>query len=143
VPDIVHDFPIDAPINEVFDAVSTPSGLDQWWTKTSAGEPAEGAEYELGFGPGYDWRARVTRCTPRTDFEVEMIDADDDWKGSRVGIHLEERAGKTWVQFWHKGWPIANEHYRISNCCWAMYLRVMRRFLEHGESVPYEDRLDV
>ena len=42
-----------------------------------------------------------------------------DLSGSRVGVHLEERDGKTWVQFWHKGWPSANEHYRISNCCWA------------------------
>jgi hypothetical protein len=26
---------------------------------------------------------------------------------------------------------------------WAMYLRVLKRHLEHGESVPYERRLDV
>ena len=24
----------------------------------------------------------------------------------------------------------------------AMYLRILRRYLEHGECVPYEDRLD-
>ena len=141
--DVFHDFPIKASLEKVFDAVSTPPGLDQWWTKTSRGEPSEGAEYDLGFGPGYDWRARVTRCVPNTDFELELVHADGDWTGSRVGVHLEERDGKTWVQFWHRGWPSANEHYRISNCCWAMYLRVMRRYLEHGETVPYEDRLDV
>jgi hypothetical protein len=27
--------------------------------------------------------------------------------------------------------------------CWAIYLRVLRRWLEHGERVPYEQRLDV
>jgi len=143
VADVFHDFPIKASLEKVFQSVSTPPGLDQWWTKTSRGEPAEGAEYELGFGPGYDWRGRVTRCVPNTDFELELVHADGDWIGSRVGVHLEERDGKTWVQFWHKGWPSVNEHYRISNCCWAMYLRVLRRYLEHGETVPYEDRLDV
>lgn len=141
--DVFHDFPVKAPIEDVFRGVSTPEGLDQWWTKTSAGEPAEGAEYELGFGPGYDWRARVTRCAAPFDFELEMTVADDDWRGSRVGMHLEERKDATWVQFWHKGWPTANEHFRISNCCWAMYLRVLRRYLEHGETVAYEVRLDV
>jgi len=30
----------------------------------------------------------------------------------------------------------------VSCYCWAMYLRIMRRYLEHGESVPYERRLD-
>ncbi len=141
--DVLHDFPIKASLEQVFQAVSTPAGLDEWWTKTSAGDPSEGVEYELRFGPGYDWRGRVTRCVPNSEFELELVDADDDWKGSRVGVRLEARDGSTWVQFRHRGWPNANEHYRISNCCWAMYLRVMRRYLEHGESVAYENRLDV
>ncbi len=141
--DIFHDFPIKAPRGRVFRAVTAPEGLDTWWTKRSAGSPQEGAEYELGFGPGYDWRARVTRCMPDSVFELEMVRADDDWLGTRVGLHLESRENVTWVRFHHTGWPHVNEHYRISCTCWAMYLRILRRYLEHGESVPYEDRLAV
>lgn len=37
----------------------------------------------------------------------------------------------------------ANDHFRTSSCCWAQYLRILRRFLEHGERVPYAERLDV
>jgi len=64
MPDIVHDFPINAAEGAVFRAVSIPAGLDQWWTARSAGEPRLGAEYELWFGPEFDWRGRVTRCEP-------------------------------------------------------------------------------
>ena len=39
VPDILHDFPIKAPLDRVFQAVSTPEGLDRWWTKRSEGKP--------------------------------------------------------------------------------------------------------
>ncbi len=141
--DIFHDLPIKAPLERVFRAVSTPQGLDTWWTKRSKGKPQEGAEYELWFGPEYDWRARVSRCAPNSDFELEMVRADNDWVGTRVGVHLEQRGDLTWVQFHHTGWPSLNEHFRISSCCWAMYLRILRRSLEHGESVPYEARLDV
>jgi uncharacterized protein YndB with AHSA1/START domain len=42
--DIVHDFPIRATPKRVFDAVSTPVGLDAWWTLRSTGEPSEGTE---------------------------------------------------------------------------------------------------
>ena len=49
----------------------------------------------------------------------------------------------TKVRFYHRGWPEANSHYRISCHCWALYLRILRRHIEHGESVPYEKRLDV
>lgn len=140
--DIFHDFPINAPVERVFAAVSTPQGLDIWWAKQSAGVPRVGAEYELGFGEGYDWRARVTRCVPDAEFEVEMTHADGDWIGTRVGFRLEPREGGTWVRFHHTGWPSPNDHYRISCNCWAMYLRILRRHLEHGETVPYESRLD-
>lgn len=140
--DILQDFPVNAPRHRVFQAVSTPAGLDAWWTERSSGEPRAGAPYELGFGPEYAWRAVVTRCEPDAEFEVEMVVADQDWSGTRVGFHLEDRGPSTWVRFRHTGWPAANEHYRVSCHCWAMYLRILRRHLEHGESVPYERRLD-
>lgn len=141
--DIYHDFPIKAPPDQVYEAVSSPRGLDAWWTDRSSGEPTEGTEYELGFGPGYDWRARVTRAVAPSDFELQLTRADPDWLGTRVGFHLERTADATQVRFCHTGWPTPNEHWRISCYCWAMYLRVLRRYLEHGESVPYEQRLDV
>jgi uncharacterized protein YndB with AHSA1/START domain len=142
--DILHDLPIKAPIERVFDAVSTPEGLDVWWAERSKGTPQLGQEYELRFGLEYDWRARVTRATLPTVFELEIVEADDDWTGTRVGFRLQPRAGGgTWLQFAHSGWKGPNEHYRVSSNCWAMYLRILRRFLEHGESVPYDLRLDV
>ena len=143
MPDILQDLPINAPVERVFDAVTSPAGLDQWWTKTSSGRPVEGTEYSLGFGPGYDWRARVTRAVPNRAFELTITVADADWTGSRVGFRLEARDGRTWMQFHHIGWNESNDHFRISSHCWAMYLRVLRRWLEHGETVPYEERLDV
>jgi uncharacterized protein YndB with AHSA1/START domain len=143
MPDILQDFPINAPPSRVFEAVSVPSGLDSWWTVRSAGIPKVGAAYELWFGPEYDWRGEVTRCTPNLEFELRMTRADADWTGTYVGFHLEEQAGRTWLAFRHTGWPSANQHFRISNHCWAMYLRILRRRLEYGESVDYEQRLNV
>jgi uncharacterized protein YndB with AHSA1/START domain len=140
--DIYHDFPIRAPAERVYEAVSTPQGLDAWWTKRAVGQPTLGAVYELWFGPNYDWRARVTKCAPRSEFELEITSADSDWVGTRVSFRLAGHAGKTQVQFDHTGWPTPNEHWRASCYCWAMYLRILRRYLEHGEEVPYEDRLD-
>ncbi len=61
MPDIYHHFPIKAPARKVFAAVTTPEGLDAWWTKSSAGKPEKGGEYRLDFGPGYEWKAVVTR----------------------------------------------------------------------------------
>ena len=141
--DILQDFPIRAPQARVFRAISTPPGMDTWWTQRAAGQPRQGAQYELDFGPGYAWRAKVARCEPEREFELEVVSADDDWLGTRVGFSLEPRRDGTWVRFRHTGWKTANEHYRVSTHCWAMFLRILRRSLEHGESVEYEARLSV
>ena len=140
--DIFQHFPIKASARSVFESVSTPAGLDAWWTKTSSGEPRLGAEYDLGFGLGYDWRARVSRVVPDQDFELEIVSADEDWQGTRIGFQLEEIDGVTQARFHHTGWPESNEHYRVSCYCWSMYLRLLKRYVERAEVVPYEGRLD-
>ena len=140
MPNVFQDFPIKAPARQVFGAVSTPAGLDAWWSQRSSGQPGQGAEYKLGFGPGYDWLARVSRFAPNTEFELELIEADEDWQGTRLGFLLEENEGGTQVRFHHTGWPEANDHYRGSCYCWAMYLRLLKRYVELGETVAYEDR---
>jgi hypothetical protein len=122
--------------------MTTPEGLDRWWTDRASGTPREGAVYELGFGPEYQWRAKVSRCTPETEFEIEMIEAAPDWLGTRVGFRLDASGDVTRVRFHHRGWPDAGEHYRVSCNCWAMYLRILRRYIEHDEVVPYGARLD-
>jgi uncharacterized protein YndB with AHSA1/START domain len=144
MPDIFHEFTIKAPQERVFEMMATPAGLDRWWTKTSAGKPGKGEEYVLFFGPDYDWRAKVTRCIPGSEFELTLTSAHPDWMGTRVGCHLElENQNVTRVRFYHTGWPADNEHWRVSCYCWAMYLRLLRRYLEHDEVVPYERRLEV
>jgi uncharacterized protein YndB with AHSA1/START domain len=140
---IYQAFPIAADCEKVFAAISTPEGIDRWWTAQCAGEPKLGATYRLWFGPEYDWRAVASKLVAPRAFELTMTVADGDWTGSRVGFELAPREPGTWVHFYHAGWPSANEHFRISNHCWAMYLRVLRRNIEHGETVPYETRLSV
>jgi len=147
MPDIYHQFPVFGPADKVFDAVATPEGLDAWWSLTSKGEPAPGNIYELFFGEGYDWRARVTECVPNELFELEIYDSMPDWEGSRVRFELgpfgsDPDKAATEVRFSHTGWPEGNDHYRISSFCWAMYLRLMKKWVEDGTVVEYAKRLD-
>src|SRR5215471_3275688 len=124
--DIILDFSIKTAPARVFEGISTPQGLDTWWTKRSSGRPAEGEIYELWFGPNYDWRAEVTICTLPSRFELKILQADSDWEGTRVGFTLGGER-ETSVSFYHIGWPLANAHWRCSCYCWAMYLRILRR----------------
>ena len=86
--DILQDFPIKAPPDRVFRAVSDPASIDQWWTVRSSGQPAVGVTYDLDFGPEYQWRAVVTKSVPGAAFELRLTEADPGWVGSVVGFEL-------------------------------------------------------
>jgi len=138
--DILHDLSINAAPAVVYDSVSTPAGLDAWWTLWSTGEPAEGADFVLGFGPEFHWRASVTGYEPDRLFELTMTEAESDWLGTRVRFELDPAGDATRLRFSHSGWREASEHFRQSSFCWAMYLNVLRRHLEAGMPTPYADR---
>jgi uncharacterized protein YndB with AHSA1/START domain len=142
MPDIFYTFPIDAPVNKVFAGIATPEGLDAWWTKTSSGIPQIGEVYTLYFGPEYLWKAIVTKHQHNEVFELELTDAMPIWMGTKVGFTLTAKGSGTETAFYHTGWIGNTEHYRTSGFCWAMYLRILKRWLEHGETVAYEHRLN-
>jgi uncharacterized protein YndB with AHSA1/START domain len=137
---ILHDLTIAASAAKVFEAVTSPALLDQWWTSRAAGLPRLGETYELGFTPECTWQATVTRCTPGSSFELTMGRSDADWQDTRVAFAVEPRGAGTALRFSHTGWRDANEHFRVSSFCWASYLRILKRHLETGARVPYEER---
>jgi len=141
--DIFHTFIIKAPIHNVFEGISSSRGLDNWWTKSSEENAKPGGIYKLDFGPGYIWTAIVTQYKADSEFGLRMTEADPDWLGTKIGFSLSWKDGITHVDFYHTGWPEKNGHYKISCYCWAMYLRILKRWLEFGEQVPYGQRLSV
>ena len=88
MPDILHQFQVEAPAEQVFDAFVLPTGLDSWWTLKSSGHPELHAEYQLFFGPDYDWRAKVIHVIPGSELTWEMTQTMEDWSGTQVGFRL-------------------------------------------------------
>ena len=92
------------------------------------------------------WRA-PRRQSPLVHLSVRrtrtLTRSDEDWHGSRVSLDVEPTKDGTHMRFAHFAWPDANDHYRTSSSCRAMYLRVVKRHLETGEQVPSPVRLDV
>jgi hypothetical protein len=87
--------------------------------------------------------AGLDACVPHSGFELEMIQADPDWVGTRVGFLLEDQTSLTHVRFYRTGWPTANQHSRMSCYRWPIYFRLLRRHVEDVEFVPSEQRLGV
>jgi len=144
--DVLHQFVIEAPRETVWQYFATPEGVAKWWTASGSGEAEFGAVWQFYFMPEYDWRARVTKLETHSEIEFTMLEAMDDWIGTRVGVNLSSSSSssseddRTVIDFYHKGWAAESDHFRIASFCWATYLRLLKRHIEHGEFTPYGQR---
>jgi hypothetical protein len=137
---IYHDVFIKSEPSVVYDAVSTSRGLNNWWTLKSSGLPSVGEVYNFYFTPEYDWYGEVINADKGVSFYIKMTQADEDWAPTAFGFDLIKVDFGTRVQFWHKGWPQCNHHFRRSSWCWAMLLNGLKNYVEKGIVIPFEKR---
>ncbi|WP_109436829.1 SRPBCC domain-containing protein [Aquimarina sp. AU119] len=137
---IYHDLFILASIKEVFDGVSVPDHLVNWWPKKCTGTPELEQEYNFYFPPEYDWYGKVTTCKPNKSFHITMTKSDKDWNNTSFGFDLEEIKDGVQLKFWHKGWPKCNDEFRQSSFCWAMLLSGLKNYIEKGIIIPFQER---
>ncbi|MET2985145.1 SRPBCC family protein [Aureibaculum conchae] len=137
---IYHDLTIKTPIEKVFEAVSEPEHLINWWPLKCQGIPEIGNECNFYFTSEYDWYGKVSKLIPNKSFHIEMTKSDSDWNSTTFGFDLKEKNDKTLLSFSHTGWQECNSHFRISSFCWAMLLNGLKDYLEKGIILPFEER---
>lgn len=137
---IFHNLIIKASTKEVFDAVSQPKHLDNWWTLKSSGIPKLGTEYNLNFTDEYNWYCKVSKVELNKTFYLSMTKSDKDWNPTTFGFTLESTDNGTLLNFSHVNWPESNNHFKHSSFCWAMLLNGLKNYLEKGVIIPFKER---
>ncbi|PZX57849.1 SRPBCC family protein [Algoriphagus chordae] len=137
---IYHRLIISASVGEVFEAISEPKHLINWWPLSCTGKPELNAQYNFYFGESYNWFGRVSKIDSNTTFHVKMTKADPDWDPTTFGFDLETSGTNVTVNFSHSGWPACNEHFKVASYCWAILLHSLKNYLEKGIIIPFEER---
>ena len=137
---IYHDISIEASINKIFQAVSQPELLINWWPKKCSGKPELGSDYNFYFTDEYDWYGKVSKFEKNKSFHIKMTKSDADWDPTSFGFDLEEQEKGALLHFWHTGWPQNNHHFRRSSFCWAILLNGLKNYVEKRVIVPFEER---
>lgn len=137
---IYHNLTINASPKEVFNAVSLPKHLDNWWTLKSSGKQELHSQYNLNFTDDYDWYCKVSKIIPNESFHLKMTKSDDDWNPTTFGFDLEATKNGTLLKFSHVNWPKNNNHFKHSSFCWALLLNGLKHYLEKGEIIPFTER---
>ncbi len=137
---IYHNLNIKGSKQSVFNAISIPSELENWWPLRCSGELSIGGSYNFYFGPKYDWYGEVVKVELNRTLHIKMTTADDDWLPTTFGFDLEPKKGSTKLMFFHKNWPSCNDHFKHSSFCWALLLQGLKEYVESGIIIPFEKR---
>ena len=137
---IYHSLIINASTKQVFDAISLPKQLNNWWTLKCTGNPILNAEYNLNFTDTYNWYGKVSSCISDKSFHIYMTKSDHDWDATTFGLELEEVDKGTLLKFSHENWQELNHNFKHSSFCWAMLLNGLKNYLENGIIIPFEKR---
>ncbi len=137
---IYHDVFIKSDSKTVFDRMTQPEHLNNWWTLKCSGRPELNTEYNFYFTNDYDWYGKVVQCELNTLFYIKMTKSDSDWNSTTFGFDLEVLENGVQLQFFHKDWPECNHHFRRSSYCWAMLLNGLKDYIEKDIVIPFEER---
>lgn len=137
---IHHDLMIKVPLDKVFEAISEPEHLINWWPKKCTGTAKENEVYNFFFTSEYDWYGKVTKLKKDSSFHIKMTKSDADWNATSFGFDLVQKENAVQVEFWHTGWLECNEHFRRSSFCWAMLLNGLKNYIEKGVVIPFNER---
>lgn len=137
---IYHDLTIKASKKEVYDAITVPMHLNNWWPSKSSGTPEMGAIYNFNFTSDYDWYGKVVKCEKDQIFYIKMTESDENWNATTFGFEIEDSKDGVRIKFKHINWPTCNAEFRQSSFCWAMLLNGLKNYIEKGEIIPFNER---
>jgi len=130
---------VNAPINEVYDAIATREGLSQWWTNDVEGDARVGGELAFYFG-GPDRVAKMEVVESSRPSRVVWRGAPggpDEWVDTTFTFELRAEGDETVVLFTNAGWREPVEFMHHCSTAWAYYLLSLKHGLEGGKATPF------
>jgi len=137
---IYHDVHISASDKQVYEAVTKPQHLVNWWPLKCTGKAVLDTTYNFYFSPEYDWFGKVLKVEKNVSFHIKMTKSDRDWDPTSFGFDLMSEKDGTLLQFWHTDWPHCNAHFKKSSYCWALLLKGLKDYVENKRVIPFGAR---
>ncbi len=139
---LVQEITIKAPASRIFDAITNPRQLVEWW---GVPDKFQVTKVESDLRPGGKWRMHlVTGNGAQSSVAGEYREIDRPWKLSftwnreqedspetLVRWELDERKGMTTVRVTHSGF--SSEAQRTRNSGWPMIVELLKAYVESGE----------
>ncbi|WP_263351194.1 SRPBCC family protein [Acidicapsa acidisoli] len=144
MPDILHLIKIHAPIERVYQAITTAEGIRNWWTREADLDESIGGRGEFRFS-AYGTNQHATRVSIEelispTHVEWKTISSfRPEWSETSISFDLRPEGSTTVLLFAHRDFAQADEIYALTTTGWAYYLVSLQQYLESGQGAPSPD----
>lgn len=139
-----------APVQRLYQALTTQAGLQGWWTRDCSIGNGVGSRSTFHFGD--TWQVmHIARLTPDSEVHWTCTDSHivepglaraDEWTGTDVVFRLAARGQhneSTLLQFEHIGLTPQIDCYAICTSSWHLFLGSLKRYAETGKGMPYTE----
>lgn len=136
---IQHRLLIEAPVEKVYEALTTREGLAGWWTPDTIAKPEVGSVCRFAFGPDYFKEMKIRELKPYSKVKWLCLKASEEWIGTTVAFELEPHSRGTSLFFHHDKWKAYTREFAGCSYDWALFLRSLKFLCETGKGLPYPD----
>lgn len=139
--DIIHRVGIQAPVQKVYEALSTVDGIAGWWTEHTSGISQIGKTIVVRFlsSDGKEigsMNMEVKALEPGKTVHWTFIAGPEEWIGTEAVFNLHQEGDYTIVLFGHKNWREAVEFTAHCSMKWAIFMLSLKGFVETGKGRP-------
>jgi uncharacterized protein YndB with AHSA1/START domain len=139
--DILHKVGIKSSSrNDVYEALTTVSGLSAWWTNDTQGESGVGGLLKFRFGAG-GFDMKVLELQPDQHVLWQVVDGPEEWMGTKISFDLRQEGEWTLVLFKHEGWQEPVEFMHHCSTKWGVFLLSLKSLLETGKGGPHPNEI--
>lgn len=141
--EIRHRIGISGSATDIYQMLTTDTGLSRWWTTDTSGAGDVGSVIYFRFGNDGP-RFEVTELEPdrlvRWRHCGEMPQA---WMGTEVLFDLEPQDRQTIVNFSHFNWQQADDFFAHCSTKWGVFMMSLKSSIENGQGQPYPDDVHI
>lgn len=140
--DIVHNFRIESTAQQVFDALTTETGIRGWWCGNCTVPQQVGevlvvrfTEYNVVMGFRIEEMETPFRLTWRA-----VENGNPAFLDTVIHFNIEQLEGEVQFSFSHTNWDEiwkGKPNYEQSRETWKHFMKSLRNYLEKGEGQPW------
>ena len=135
---IYHRLLIKAPVEKVYEAITTQKGLSGWWTPETIAKSEVGSIMKFSFSD-YQKEIKIEELKPYSKVRWLCLKAFPEWIGTTLTFELEPHAKGSVLFFHHDGWKEYSNEFASCSYDWALFFRSLKFLCETGKGFPYPD----